>query len=332
MTQSRARLYLAALVSIAAVGLAVFFLGAQRSRPITVAYPLEGSVFPPEFPAPTLLWHDASPRARSWTIDVSFGDGAAPSLHAASQGEPPQVGEIDPRAVGPTNEPPRLTPEQAAEHAWTPDDATWDAIKKGSTEKPAVLTITGYSGSPLRRIVSRGRVSILTSKDPVGAPIFYRDVPLMPSAGERGVIKPLDLKAVPLIAWRLRNVADKGSRVLMTGLHSCANCHSVSRDGRTMGMDLDGPRNNKGLYALFSIRPQSAIRSENVIEWSSYRGKLGGKLRVAFMSQVSPEGRYVITTTWRPTTTSPTSRTIASCRCSIRRAGSWPGTARRPAC
>ena len=82
----------------------------------------------------------------------------------------------------------------------------------------------------------------------------------------------------------------------MTGLHSCANCHSVSRDGKTMGMDVDGPRNNKGLYALFPIQPQAAIRSENVIEWSTFRGKLGGKLRVGFMSQVSPDGRYVVTT------------------------------------
>ena len=44
----------------------------------------------------------------------------------------------------------------------------------------------------------------------------------------------------------------------MTGhLHSCANCHSVSRDGKTMGMDVDGPKNDKGLYALFPIQPQA---------------------------------------------------------------------------
>ena len=100
---------------------------------------------------------------------------------------------------------------------------------------------------------------------------------------------------MPLIAWRLRNLAEPSSRVLMKGLHSCTNCHSVSRDGKTMGLDVDGPRNNKGLYALFPIQPEAAIRKENVIEWSTFRGKLGGKLRVAFMSQVSPDGRYVVT-------------------------------------
>jgi tetratricopeptide (TPR) repeat protein len=296
MSRPGARAYVVAGVAVAALGAAAVVLVQQRPRPITVDYPLEGSVFPPEFPPPTVQWRDASERATAWTIGVSFGEGTAPALHAESRGERLQIGEIDPRAVGPTNELPKLTPEQAVAHTWLPDPATWEAIKKGSTGKAAVLTITGYRDAASRRAVSRGRVSIRTSTDPVGAPIFYRDVPLMPSAGEKGTIKPLDQKFTPLIAWRLRNVAETSSRVVMTGLHSCANCHSVSRDGKTMGMDLDGPKNNKGLYALFPIQPQATIRSENVVEWSTFRGKLGGKLRVAFMSQVSPDGRYVATT------------------------------------
>ncbi len=194
-----------------------------------------------------------------------------------------------------TNELPKLTAIQAAGHTWRPDPEKWEAIKRGSAGSVAVLTITGYTDEGHRRAVSRGRVSIRTSSDPVGAPVFFRDVPLMPAEGEKGLIRPLNPKFVPLIAWRLRNVAETKSRVMMTGLHSCANCHSFSRDGKTMGMDLDGPNNNKGLYALFSIEPQATIRRENVIEWSTYRGKLGGKLRVGFMSQVSPQGRYVVT-------------------------------------
>jgi tetratricopeptide (TPR) repeat protein len=290
------RVAIAAAIAVAVLGVAAVLRVERRPGPITVDYPLEGSVFPPEFPPPEFLWHDASPRAVAWTVDVSFGEGAAPSLHATSRGEAPKVGEIDPRAVGTTNEPPRLTPEQATAHAWRPDPATWEAMKKSSTREAAVLTITGYADGALRRAVSRGRVSIRTSTDPVGAPVFYRDVPLMPSQGEKGVIKPLDPRFMPLIAWRLRNVAETQSHVVMTGLHSCTNCHSVSRDGKTMGMDVDGPRNNKGLYAVFPIRPQAAIRAENVIEWSTFRGKLGGKLRIGFMSQVSPDGRYVVTT------------------------------------
>ena len=33
-----------------------------------------------------------------------------------------------------------------------------------------------------------------------------------------------------------------------------------------------------------------------MVAWSSFRGKLGNQLRVGFMSQVSPDGRYVVTT------------------------------------
>ena len=298
--RSLARAVCVAAVALGSVAAGAYLAAERRTRPITVDYPLDGSVFPPEFPAPLVEWHDTSPRARAWTIDVGFGQGAAASLHATSRGEPPVVGEIDERAVGPTNERPRLSPERAAAHTWRPDPSIWDAIKKASAGKPAVLTITGYADDARQRAVSRGRVSIATSADPVGAPIFYRDVPLMPSEGEQGVIKPLDKKATPLIAWRLRDVSKTGSRVLLTGMHSCANCHSFSRDGKTMGMDLDGPNNNKGLYALFPVQPTAAVRSDDVIAWSTYRGKLGGKLRVGFMSQVSPDGRYVVTTINEP--------------------------------
>jgi Flp pilus assembly protein TadD len=286
-------LALSALLISAAIGLALFI--AQRlPRKITVDYPLEGSVFPPEFPPPTFLFRDASGKAAVWKIDVAF-EGGGPALHASSQGVPFAFGRIDPRCVSDTNEPPRPTPEQAAAHTWVPDAETWTAIKRHSTEHDATLTVTGYQDGGMSRVVSRGMVRIRTSRDAVGAPIFYRDVPLMPAETEKGVIKPLAQDGIPLIAWRLRNVAETSSRVMMEGIYSCVNCHSVSRDGKTMGMDVDGPKNDKGLYALFPVQPQAEIRKENVIVWSTFRGKLGGKLRVGFMSQVSPDGQYVVT-------------------------------------
>jgi Flp pilus assembly protein TadD len=286
----------ALLLLVMAGAAAWWYLAPHLPEAIAVTYPLEGSLFPPEFPAPPFEWRDPSPSARVWKIEVTFGEGAAPALHAVSTGQPPQIGEIDPRAVGATNKPPELTPEQAATHTWRPDASTWDAIKKQSVDRPATISIAGYADEASTRALSRGQVTIATSKDRVGAPVFFRDVPLMPSKTERGVIKPLDQKFVPLINWSLRDLGDTKSRVVMTGIHSCANCHSVSRDGTTMGMDVDGPRNDKGLYALFPIRPQSTIARENVVEWGTFRGKLGGKLRVAFMSQVSPDARFVVTT------------------------------------
>ncbi len=261
---------------------------------IFIDYPQEGSVFPPDIAAPTFWWRDEAETARRWLIEVAFGDGA-PGVRLTSPGDPPRIGEIDRRAIADTNKLPELSPQQPAAHTWRPDEQTWAAIKKRSVKRPARVTITGFGDGDSARPVSRGRVTIRTSKDPVGAPIFYRDVPLMPSETEKGVIKPLPRAGIPLIAWRLRNVSQSRRRLLLTGLHTCANCHSFSLDGKTLGMDLDGPRNNKGMYALTAVRPHTSIRNEDVISWTSFLGDQQGNLRIGFMSQVSPDGRYVVT-------------------------------------
>jgi hypothetical protein len=262
--------------------------------PLTVDYPEDGSIFPAEITPPTFLWHDGAQGASAWTIDVTFKDGA-PDLHLRAAGEQLRIGEIDPRCVSPTNKPPALTAQQATAHTWIPDGATWAAIKARSREQPAAIIITGFAATDPSRPISRGTIAIATSKDPVGAPIFYRDVPLIPSKSQTGIIQPLAKQDLPLLAWRLRDIAQPSSRVVLTGMHTCANCHSFSADGKTLGMDLDGPSNDKGLYALTSVQPQMSIRNQDVISWSSIKDHSASPSRIGFMSQVSPDGRYVLT-------------------------------------
>ena len=264
----------------------------ERAAAITIDYPLAGSIFPPEITPPTFLWHDGSPSATHWMIEVRFA-GVAEPMRFQSAGERLNVGEIDPRCVSPTNELPKLTPELSTAHAWTPDAVTWDRIKKRSVAGPAMVTVTGLGADGAS--VSSGQTSISTSTDPVGAPIFYRDVPLMPSETVKGIIKPLAENAVPLIEWRLRSISQPKSRVVLQGIHTCANCHSFSLDGKTMGMDMDGPRNDKGLYALVPIRPQMTIRNEDMVNWNPTGQHQFASNRVAFMSQVSPDGKRVLT-------------------------------------
>ena len=268
---------------------------ARAVAAITIDYPAEGSIFPPEITPPTFLWRDRGIGVTSWRIDVSFGNGQA-AIHATSKGERLRIGRIDPDCVADTNEPPKLTPQLAAAHSWTPDPLTWQAVKRHSVSSAATVTVTGFRGEAADQAVSRGKVSIRTSSDAVGAPIFYRDVPLMPSELEKGVIKPLAAEAIPLVAWRVRNVGELRSRVVMENLPLCANCHSFSADGKTMGMDLDGLQGNRGMYILAPVAPEMAIRKQDLIQWSSPEGKLKGSVRVGFMSQVSPDGQYVVTT------------------------------------
>jgi Flp pilus assembly protein TadD len=293
---SGSRLLLRLVVSVA---LAAAVAGAPRQpAAITIDYPEQGSIFPPEITPPAFLWRDPVEGVAVWRIEIKFAGGAP--VRAQSRGERLPIGEIDPRAVAETNQPPRWNPQIAAARSWTPDAETWEAVKKRSVKRPATVTITGYRDEKSKQPVSRGEIAIRTSKDPVGAPIFYRDVPLMPSELEKGVIKPLAAAAVPLIGWRLRDAGEPKSRLLLEGLHTCANCHSFSLDGKTLGMDLDGPRNDKGMYALVPLAPETTIRNQDVVNWGSFRGKLGADLRVGFMSQVSPDGRHVVTMIDRP--------------------------------
>src|ERR1035438_783706 len=260
----------------------------QPAPRIVIDYPLEGSIFPPDFAPPTFLWRDSEAAATTWELEIAFADGA-PAMRLTARGEPMSIGEIDPRCVAESNQPPKLTPEQAAAHSWKPDPAAWSLVKQRSAGRPATVTISGSGGA-------RAQVHISTSKDPVGAPIFYRDVPLMPSEVEKGVIKPIIPSAVPLVGWRLRNVAETGSRLVMEGLPTCANCHSFSKDGKTLALDVDGPQNDKGTYAIVSLAPQTSIRTEDVFTWNDSPDKPPGQRTIGFMAQLSPDARYAVTT------------------------------------
>jgi tetratricopeptide (TPR) repeat protein len=260
---------------------------------LTIDYPQNNSIFPPEITPPTFLWRDGNTRATAWEIDISFVDGAK-AVHTESRGEGMRIGEIDPRCVSENNRLPSLTAEQAAAHTWKPDEDLWKVIKQHSVSGAATVSINGVAGEPVKGRVSAGQVTLFTSKDPVGAPIFYRDVPLMPSAGEKNIIQPLAPASIYLINWRVRDIAQTSSRVVMHDMHTCANCHSFSTDGKTMGIDVDGPKNDKGLYAVVPVQKQMTIRNADMVSWNS--DLQVGKSRIGFMSQVSPDGRFVLST------------------------------------
>jgi tetratricopeptide (TPR) repeat protein len=261
----------------------------QAKTSASIDYPEDGSIFPPGITPPTFIWRDA--HATSWHIRISFSD-KTPAIQAVSRGERMHIGPIDPECVGPTNKPPSLTLQQAASWAWTPDAATWSAIQKHSIEQSATITITGFNRDNIA--ASEAHSTFTTSKDPVGAPIFYRDVPLMPSAGKDGTVSPLAADAVRLIHWRLRDIRQPESRIVIKSVPTCMNCHSFSMDGKTMGIDVDGPANDKGMYALVPIEKRISIQDKNVVRWNS-DGQVG-TTRVGFMSQVSPDGKYVVST------------------------------------
>jgi tetratricopeptide (TPR) repeat protein len=266
---------------------------AEATQLIKVNYPPNGAIFPPDFTPPLLVWSDSSPSARFWRIKITFGR-QSPAIRAESRGELPPIGPIDEDCAKAGTVPPQLPEAWRGGHSWRPDASTWAAIKHGSINRPALVTITGFPDETSTEPVSRGEVRIETSSDPVGAPIFFRDVPLVGVAGStKGIPAPVPEALMHLIAWRLRYVSEPESRLLMTNIPTCINCHSFSRDGKWMGLDVDGPANDKGLYGIVPVKEETSVQDQYVIRWSSFAEE--GAMRFGFMSQISPNGRYVIT-------------------------------------
>ena len=114
----------------------------------------------------------------------------------------------------------------------------------------------------------------------------------MPSRTEKNLIKPLADQALPLIAWRLRDVSRRESRVVLRDMPTCANCHSFSADGRTLAHGHRRPRRRQGRLrdrAAAADHPDHA-RPDHQLELLP-GPKPRDKRTIGFLSRVSPDGR-----------------------------------------
>ena len=137
-------------------------------KTITIEYPLNETLFPPEMIPPKFSWNDAAPASRAWLVRIDFADGK-PSMHFL-----------------------------ARRQQWTPRPEDWKNIKNRSLEQDAQVVVLGLGPVEPVRILSQAKMSFRTSKDPVGAPLFYREVKL----------PFLDAhKDLPDIRWRFGSIA-----------------------------------------------------------------------------------------------------------------------------
>ena len=112
---------------------------------LTITYPQNHTVFPPEFISPTFMWKDTSKNVKKWFIIVSNKDEK------------------------------QIFTVFSDKKSWKADSLQWDFLKNSSIEKEIKISIIGVNNSSL---ISTSSVLISTSKDSVNAPIFYRDIPL----------------------------------------------------------------------------------------------------------------------------------------------------------
>jgi tetratricopeptide (TPR) repeat protein len=223
---------------------------------LTILYPLDETLFPPEIVSPAFRWKDDSPESDIWLVTIKFQDDRGRMNFITSR------------------------------QKWKPKAKTWDEIKKRSLEKEAEVTILGASSSSPRKIISGNRISISTSRDKVGSPIFYREVDL-PFVDA--------VKDPSRIRWRFGAISSpKQPPVVLEKLPVCGNCHSFCKSGKTLAMDVDYA-NSKGSYVITPVANQMFLATSDIITWDDYK-KEDGEPTFGLLSQISPDGKVVVST------------------------------------
>ena len=223
---------------------------------LTILYPLDETLFPPEIAPPTFRWRDGRVDSDEWIITFKFQDGDGP---------------INAR-IGKTQ--------------WTPSGDQWEAIKRRSREKKATVTILAVNQAARETILSGASISISTSRDEVGAPLFYREV-ILPFI--KAVRDPSRLR------WRFGEISSaQPPPIVLENLPVCGNCHSFSADGSTLGMDVDYA-NSKGSYVIQAVAEEMYLKKDSVITWDDYK-KEEDEFTFGLLSQISPDGKYVVST------------------------------------
>ena len=221
---------------------------------ITIEYPLDETLFPPEIAPPMFRFKDSATSSKAWLVRIEFADSDLfPSFLVRKQ-------------------------------QWTVPPEYWKEIKQRSLEKKAQVIVLGIDTGKHVKIVSQGRMSFMTSKDPVEAPLFYREV-ILPFVDAN--------KNLSSICWRFGPIdSPKPPPVVLKGLPLCANCHSFNGDGTILGMDVDFA-NRKEAYAITAVKEQTVLASKDIITWKYEKTS---RKTYGLLSQVSPCGRYVIST------------------------------------
>ncbi len=223
---------------------------------LTVTYPYDESVFPPEIAAPTIVWDEKQADVGRWLVWVAF-DGRHKPLYAVCD-----------------------------QSQWTPNRVLWEVIKKHSLQGSAQITVLGVNRRRPFEVLSKGSVRFSTTRDPVGAPIMYRLVPPVFSYA---------LKHPKKMQWCLADISSyKKPDVIMAQQPVCGSCHTFSQDGRIMGMDMDYNK-DKGAFALAPVHPQITLSAKDFISWNDFP-KIDFRPSTGLFSRLSPDGRYVMST------------------------------------
>ena len=227
----------------------------NKNTVIKIINPFNESLFPPEFPSPTFFWEETNKDFNSWIVVIE---------------QDKEFKYISPIL--------RI-------RKWKLDPKIWEKIKSLPHNNFYNITIIGFDWFNHKRF-SNGTARFAISDDSVGAPIFYRSVPLPFSFA----VRHLDS-----IEWKLLDISNANEpKTVLKNMKICSNCHSFSANGKSLGMDIDYG-NDKGSYITANIEAETKLYKENIFTWNDYKRE-DNEYTFGFLSQVSPDGRYIIST------------------------------------
>jgi tetratricopeptide (TPR) repeat protein len=227
-----------------------------RFHALTITYPFDNAVFPPEIVAPVFRWLPPESSPHEWLVTVRF--------------DRSQVA-FERFVHTPT---------------WRPSPQEWEVMKRHSVDGRAQVTVVGRGSRDGDQGLFQGTVALTTSKDPLQDSVFYREV-ILPFSDA--------VKDPSRIRWRFGSIAnDRAPPVVLENLPVCGNCHSFSADGKVLGMDVDYG-NDKGAYALTRVAQEMTLATSDIITWSDYQRDPDNPT-FGLLSQVSPDGRFAVST------------------------------------
>lgn len=169
---------------------------------------------------------------------------------------------------------------------WRLREEDWRSIKLAAGNQPVELVLAGYKAGLDGEIAARSVVRFRVSSDTVDWPLFYREVNLPFSEA---------VKDPSRIRWRFGGIeSPAGPPVVLANLPVCGNCHSFSADGQHLAMDVDYA-NSKASYIITKTAPEMRLNTSDLITWNDFR-KEDGQQTFGLLSQISPDGRFVLST------------------------------------
>jgi len=227
---------------------------AGESAALEVQHPIEGAVLPLNMPAPVLFWKTNLPGVGRWAARFKAGR------------QDWSFDDVQP--------------------LWRPPEADWGKMKQSAKGGAIELTVAGYEGGGRGEKKAQSSVRFVVSAEAVKTPLFYRDVNLPFSEAVKDPSK---------IRWRFGSLeTGQLPPVVLEKMPVCGNCHSFSRNGEYLAMDVDYA-NDKGSYVITKTGPQMQLATSDIITWDDYRRE-DGQDTLGLLSQISPDGRYVLST------------------------------------